>query len=35
MESGAIFMLIIFVLILGGGLAFCFTQIKGRSKWED
>lgn len=35
MEPGAIFMLVVFVLIFGGGLAFCFTQIKGGSKWED
>jgi hypothetical protein len=35
MEAGAVFMLLVFVCILGGGLVFCFTQMKGRSSWED
>ena len=35
METGAIFILIIFLVLLTGGLAFCFTKIKGRNKWED
>ncbi|MBS3755748.1 MAG: MetS family NSS transporter small subunit [Desulfobacterales bacterium] len=34
MEAGAIFMLIIFALILIGGLTFCFLQT-GKGKWED
>ncbi|MCF8111491.1 MAG: MetS family NSS transporter small subunit [Desulfobacteraceae bacterium] len=35
METGAICTLIVFAIILVGGLVFCFTKTGKGGKWED
>ncbi|MFP4194540.1 MAG: MetS family NSS transporter small subunit [Desulfosalsimonas sp.] len=35
METGATFTLIVFAIILVGGLVFCFTRAGKVGKWED